>query len=48
MAKKKKAEQADYANLADWERREPNVDYQIVNGKLVEVPVNVARSKKQR
>jgi hypothetical protein len=52
MAKKKKAEQADYSNLDDWEDREPNVSYQIVKGKLVEMPVtrvsNVAPTKKQR
>jgi hypothetical protein len=34
---RKPAEQADYASLEEWEAREPNVAYVMVDGELVEV-----------
>lgn len=44
MAKKKiKADPAENdAEIAGWERRFPTKGFEIVNGKLVEIPVPVA------
>jgi hypothetical protein len=36
------AETADFDNLEEWEAREPNVAYQLVDGELVEVPTPAA------
>jgi hypothetical protein len=35
------AEQADYESLEEWETREPNVAFHLVDGELVEVEVAV-------
>lgn len=54
MPRKKtpKTEQVDQATLEGWEDAEPNVAYQLVDGKLVEVPIptstNVATRKNRR
>lgn len=49
---KAKHEQANLADLEDWEEIEPNVSFDLVDGKLVERPVpraaNVATPKKRR